>query len=104
MKVEIIKIKAGMSDPKGKMIPRGVNETLRVDITDELAIFYFKDPRTTKRFALLEIEMNRQLGKENNTIWNERTKKCLTRYPNKSKEAIKEIILTQLNIMGARCE
>lgn len=83
-----------MSDPQGKLIPRGVMEELTVEIQDEIAVFYFKDPRNTERIAKLEISLQKEKG-QIDTIYSERMKKAVTKYEGKTKEEIKLIILEQ---------
>lgn len=97
---EIIKLKVGMRDPKGKLIPRGVFEQLTAEIADEVATFQFKDWRTTKRFALVSIELEKKRG-TSDTIFIERVKKAVTKYPGKTKEEIRDLLLQQFKQMGA---
>lgn len=89
-----------MNDPKGKLIPRGVMETLQVQIADQVATFWFKDGRTTERFAKTAIALEKEKGKLN-TIFLPRVQKAITKYEGKSKEEIRDIILNQLKQMGA---
>ena len=86
-----------MSDSKGIMIPAGVKETLTIEIADEIATFHFKDGKTTKRWADLEIETNIREGKPANTIYLPRLQKAITKYEGWSKEAIRDYLLNQLN-------
>lgn len=97
---DIIKIKAGMSDPKGLLIPRGVREVIQIEIAPEVATFWFKDGRITKRFAMTEIALEQKKG-EVNTVFLERFQKAVTKYPGKTKEEIRDLILSQLKQMGA---
>ena len=99
-KVTILKIKAGMSDPKGQLIPRGVREQLTIEISDEVAVYYFKDRKVTKNFATVEIEGDKAKGKPQKTFFMERTGKAIVKYDGKKKEEIRDIILKQLNEMG----
>lgn len=97
--VPIIKLQASVSDPRGRLIPRGVQETLTVQIADQVATFYFKDGRTTERFAKTAIELERRRG-ANDTVFIKRTQKAITKYEGKTKEEIRDIILQQLKQMG----
>lgn len=102
-KKEIIKLSAGMRDPKGILIPRGVNEQLSAEIADEVATFRFKDGRTTKRFAAVIIKLEQDKG-EHNTVYFERMGKIITQYPGKSKEEIRDLVLSQLKQLGANAK
>jgi hypothetical protein len=99
IKQEIIKLTLNMQDPKGILIPRGLIETLTCEIADEAAIFYFKNPQITKRFALLEIALEKKKGKDD-TKWIERLQKAVTKYPGMKKEAIRNLLLEQFKTMG----
>lgn len=103
-RIKIIKIQAGMADPKGRLIPRGVQETLKVEIADEVATYYFKDSRVTRNFALIEIEGDKAKGKEQTTFFLERMGKAIKRYPKKKKEEIRDIVLKQLKDFGANIQ
>jgi len=97
---KIIRIKVNMKDPKGLLIPVGVTETLTAEIANGVATFRFKDARTTKRIALIEIQENENRGKEANTIYMERFQKAITRYPGKTKEEIRDHLLNLFKQMG----
>lgn len=103
-RIETIKIKCKMSDPKGIFIPRGVREILTIEIVDQVATFWFKDSRITKKFATFEIEADKKKGIEPNTAYIERAGKAITKYESKTKEEIKEIVINQLNKMGANAK
>ena len=98
-RVEVIKLKVGMSDPQGKLIPRGVKENMSAEIADGVSTFSFKNGRITKRFAMIVIELEKQRG-ANDTIYNQRLQKIITKYPDKTKEEIRDLILSQLKQMG----
>lgn len=98
--MEIIKIQASLSDPKGVLIPRGVIGKLTVEIADEVATFWFSDSRITKRFAAVVIKLERDRGAED-TIFMERFRKIVTKYPGEKKENIRDKILLQLKQLGA---
>ena len=98
-KQNIIKIRLNMKDPKGFLIPRGITETLTVIISDEVAVFNFKDNRTTKRFASLAMKLEEKRGVKE-TIFIERIGKATTGYPNKKKEDIRDLLLDQFKEMG----
>lgn len=90
-----------MQDPHGRLIPRGVIETLNVEIADGVAIFRFKDGRTTERFARVAIELDKQKGL-NNTAWVARVQKAITKYEGKTKEQIRDLLISQLEQMGGK--
>lgn len=92
-KKKIIRIKAGMSDPTGKLIPRGMHEQVTVDISDEAAVWYFKNRRTTENFARVEIEGDKANGIKPRTVFVERLGKALRSYPGMSKEEIRDSVL-----------
>ena len=93
-----------MSDPKGKLIPRGVQEQLSVAIADEVATWWFKDRRVTKNFATVEIAGDKARGVEQQTFFMERTGKAIRKYPGKTKEEIRDIVLEQLKEMGVNAK
>lgn len=104
-KQETIKITAGMNDPKGQLIPRGVQEQITIQISDEVASYWFKDSRVTRNFAYVEIEGDKAAGKEQTVFFIERAGKALKRYPGKKKEEIRDEILAQLeklNVKGVK--
>jgi len=100
-KTKIIKIQAGMSDPKGKLIPRGVQERLTVDIVDNIAVYYFKDSRVTRNFAMIEIEGNKAKGLPPTTSFNSRQGKAIRLFIGKNKEEIRDNILKELKLLNA---
>lgn len=100
-KVRIIKIQCGMSDPKGKLIPRGVQERLTVEVADEVATYYFKDQRVTKNFSTIEIEGDKARGLEPTTLFISRLGKAIKKYPGKTKEEIRDEVLQQLKELNA---
>jgi len=101
-KTKIIRIQAGMSDLKGILIPRGVQEQITIEIADEVATYYFKDSRVTKKFALIEIEGDKVKGKPQTTLFIERVGKAVKRYPDKGKEEIRDEILEELKKLNAK--
>lgn len=101
-KTKIIKITAGMADPKGILIPRGVREKLTVEIADGVATYYFKDARITKKFAIIEIEGDKAKGKEKTTVFVERVGKAIKTYQGKNKEEIRDEILEELKKLNAK--
>lgn len=101
MEIKTIKIKANISDPKGILIPRGVQEQISAEIADQVAVFRFRNSSVTRRFAKVVIELEREKGK-NDTIYNERMQKIITKYPGKSKEEIRDLILKQLNQLNIK--
>jgi len=103
-RIKIIKIQAGMADPTGRLIPRGVQEILKVEIADEVATYYFKNSRVTKNFALIEIEGDKQKGKDQTVFYLERMGKAIKKYPGKKKEEIRISVLNQLNKFGANIQ
>lgn len=100
-KEKIIKIEAGMADPKGRLIPRGVQERLTVKIASEVATYYFKDNRITRKFAMLEIEGDKAKGKDQTIFFVERAGKVIKKFPGKTKEEIRDEVLEQLKKLKA---
>lgn len=100
MEQKIIRIKTKMADPKGFLIPQGVIEQLTIEIADQAAVYYFKNPRITEKFAKFEIEGDKKRGLEPKTAYISRIKKAVVKYPGKSKEEIRDLILSQLNQLG----
>ncbi len=100
-RTKILKIKLGMSDPRGILIPKGVSDILTCEISDEVAVFYFKNSTITKRFAALEIELEKEKGIDD-TQWIERVGKAITKYPGKTKEEIRDLLLEQFKQMNLK--
>jgi bifunctional DNA-binding transcriptional regulator/antitoxin component of YhaV-PrlF toxin-antitoxin module len=101
-KQKIIKIKAGMADPKGVLIPRGIREQITIEIADEVATYYFKDQRITKNFVTIEIEGDKANKIPQRTFFRERIGKAIRKYPGMKKEEIRNLILEQLKQLGAK--
>lgn len=95
--VNRIKITCNMSDPQGKIIPRGVREVFTAEIVDNMAAWYFRNPKTTELFVRIE-NAHKEKGKD--TKYLERIKKAITLYDGKPKEEIRDIILKQLKQLG----
>lgn len=93
--MEIIKIRATMSDPTGRLIPRGIQAKLTVEIADEVAVYYFMDRNITKRFAMIEIKGDEVKKLPQTTFYMERNGKAIKRYEHKTKEEIRDLILEQ---------
>lgn len=98
-KIDIIKLRVGMSDPKGFLLPRGVKETMTAEIADEVATFWFVNGANTKHFADIVISLEKRRGAED-TVYLQRFQKIVTKYPNMKKEEIRDLILSQLKQMG----
>jgi len=98
-KIEVIKLKMRMSDPQGKLIPKGVVETLSVEIADQIATFHFLDQKTTRRFAELAMALEKQRGADD-TRFIQRVGKAATRYNGKTKEEIRDLLLEQFKQLG----
>jgi hypothetical protein len=99
---KVIIMTATMSDTKGYLIPRGVNAKLKATIADEVAVFFFSDRNITDRFARIVIALERNQGKDN-TIYHAHMHKIATKYPQKTKEEIRDHLLKQfqeLNLKG----
>jgi len=99
-KQNIFRLRVRMMDPKGILIPKGVTEELIAEIGEEVAIFHFKNPSTTKRFALVVIKLENQRGVKD-TTYLPRINKIMTHYKGKTKEEIRDLILEQLKQLGA---
>ncbi|MBM3191437.1 MAG: hypothetical protein FJZ63_02120 [Chlamydiae bacterium] len=100
-KVDIIKIKARMADKDGKLIPRGVLELLSIEIADQVAVFHFKDGKTTERWAKLAMALEKERGADD-TRYIPRLQKAITKYPAKKKEEIRDLILKKLEQLGGK--
>lgn len=100
-KQKIIRIRAGMADPKGILIPRGIQEQITIEIADQAAVYYFKDSKVTRRFAEIEIRGDEDKGKEPETVFIQRVGKAIKKYPGKTKEEIRDIVLEQLKKLNA---
>lgn len=72
--------------------PKGIKECLKIEIIDGMAFFHFNDSKITKKFA------KGQNKAETPTIYHERLKKAITKYPNKKKEEIRDFLLKFLKI------
>lgn len=97
---KIIVIRAGMADPQGKLIPKGVREQITIQIADEIATYFFRDKRVTKNFSSVEIEADKAKGIPQRTFFLDRPGKALRKYPGMKKEEIRDLVLTQLNKLG----
>lgn len=97
-----ITIRCKMQDPAGRFIPSGVTEDLKVEITDQAATFKFNDAKVTQKFVYFEAEACKKKKIPCNTLYIPRFQKAVTKYPNFKKEEIKELILEQLNKLGAK--
>lgn len=98
-KVETIRLRVGMMDPLGKILPRGVKEELTAEITDQAATFRFKRGDSTRHFARVVMALEARKNKKD-TIYLERFQKIVTKYPGKTKEEIRDLLLNQLKQMG----
>lgn len=92
-----------MADPRGKLIPRGLQEKLTVEIADEVATYYFKDARVTRNFALIEIEGEKAKG-EQQTFFIQRIGKAIKKMPGKTKEEIRQEVLQDLKQLNANAK
>lgn len=99
-KQEIIKVQTGLMDPRGFLLPRGVREQLTAEIADGVATFRFIDGKNTLHFAKVVIGLEKKRG-ANDTIYLERFQKIITKYPGKTKEEIRDLLLKQLKQLGA---
>jgi len=99
VKLKVINLKLNMQDPKGIMIPKGVKETLTVEIFDGSAVFSFKDVNTTRRFALFAIAHEAKRGVRE-TFFIKGLGKATTGYKGKTKEEIRDLLLDQFKKMG----
>lgn len=103
-RIKIIKLQAGMSDPKGILIPRGVQEKLTVEIADGVATYYFKNRKVTQNFARIEIVGDKKKGLPQTTVFVERLGKAIKKYDGKKKEEIRDIILDQLKKLNCNAK
>lgn len=91
MNVDVIRLKMDMMDPTGKMIPRGLRETFTCEIADQTAVWYFRDPRLTRKRV-----MDLRAAGFTNNVYMERLGKAVTEYKGKKKEEIRDEILLQI--------
>lgn len=103
-KIKIIKLRAGMSDPKGILIPRGVQEQITIEIADGVATYWFKDRKTTKKFAMIEIDGDLEKGKEQTTFFIDRVGKAIKKHEGKTKEEIRDLVLKQLEELNIKAK
>jgi len=92
-------IRCNMQDPRGVFIPVGLVDQMTAEIVDEVATFRFKNPVVTKKFATFAMAAEKKRG-ANDTVYIERVQKAVTKYPGKTKEEIRDILLEQLKQMG----
>ena len=85
-----MKIKGGLNS----VIPAGKMEVLTIEITNGFAAYHFLDCKITKLFS----EGQKKDGVE--SIYNERLKKTICKYPNMNKEEIAKHISNRLKILG----
>lgn len=102
-RIQTIKLKVGMTDPKGYLIPRGVREQMSAEIADGVSTFWFKNGAITKRFAAIVIGLEKKRG-ANDTAYLPRPQKIVTKYPDKTKEEIRDLVLLQLKQMGVNAK
>ncbi len=98
-RVATIRLKVGMIDPLGKLLPRGRKEQMTAEIADGVATFWFKEGSSTKHFAKVVMALEKKRG-ANDTAYLERFNKIVTKYPGKTKEDIRDLILRQLKQLG----
>lgn len=99
--IETITMKINLVDKSGKLIPKGVTETLNVEIQDEAYFWWFKDAKTTKLWASKEIEIDKMKGKAN-TAFFAKEQKAGTIMKGMKKEEIKEKIIKTLEEKGIK--
>ena len=98
-KEKVYRIKVKMSDPKGLLLPRGRIDELSLTIADGVVMARFTDNRNTKRFARVIMELEKKRG-ASDTVYLERLLCMVTKYPNKNKDEIKTLLLSQLKQLG----
>ena len=99
---EAIGLRINIADKTGRLIPHGVTETVNILIIDGLATFRFKDGRICKRMASVSSELEKKNNAPETTIWIERLQQALTKYPGKSKEEIRDSLVSQFEKWGGR--
>lgn len=92
-RVNVIKMRVGMMDPRGRLIPRGVKEEITIEVGDGVATYWFRNRRVTKNFAMVEIHHDLEKKIPQRTIWVERVGKAVRRYEGMNKEDIRDYIL-----------
>jgi len=77
-----IKIELKLNGGKDSVIPKGVTETLKIEVVDGGATFKFNDCGTTKRFAA------KQFLDGVESVYVERKQKTYCKYPDMTQEDI----------------
>jgi len=95
-KSKTINLSMKMKDPSGRLIPKGITETINIIIADGAATYFFTNKRITQKFAFIEIEADKKAKLPETTKYLDRLGKAIKIYPGKNKEEIKKIILKEL--------
>lgn len=99
VKDDSIKMRIRMYDKTGKFIPKGLTEFVNILIVDGFASFQFDHAQVCKKFVAFAQEKQTYKSPEQ-TVYNERAQKAITKYNGKNKEEIHEIIKNQLKLMN----
>jgi len=91
-----IKLQIKLKGGEGSVIPKGVIETLKIEIVDQVATFRFMDWRTTKLFAV------RQHNDGVFSKYIERLQKTCCSYPNMKAEDILKHIQERLKALEGK--
>lgn len=89
-------IKLRIAGGVSSIIPPGVTESLTIKAIDGNAVFHFQDCKITKAFA----EGQKKDGVE--SLYSERLKKTICRYPGMSQDEILKHISTRLKILAKK--
>lgn len=91
-----IKIRVKLSGGHNSIIPLGVVEDLTIEVIDGKASYHFNDSKITKLFAQKQTEDLVE------SVYVERLKKAICRYPGLNKEQIAQHIKDRLLALGAK--
>lgn len=93
-----LKIMTRLGDSTGQLMPRGVQDILTIIIEDGYVVYYFRDSRITEKWAIHE----KKTGKD--TVYKERIKKAVRKYPLMNKLEIYNEIATYLKMLDPRVD
>jgi len=89
-------VKLNLTGGENSIIPKGVMETLTIEIVNELAAFHFQNALTTREFC------KRQIKDGVTSRYNDRIQKTICKYPNMLADEILKHIKERLLALGAK--
>ena len=89
-------IKMNIYGGENSVIPKGIKETLVIEITDGGASFHFNDSNITRTFAA------RQHNDGVQSVYSARLQKTICKYPNMTKDQIAKHITERLKALGGK--